>query len=366
MLCGAAGIVLNVLLFIFKILAGILSRSMAVTADAFNNLSDASASIITVIGFKLSLKRPDAEHPFGHGRSEYIAGLIISLLIIVTGIELARSSIMELLAPSPVERSAVLFVVLGVSVLVKTYMLAYNYIIARRVRSTALAAAARDSAGDIATTLIVLAAMIAVPYTSFPVDGVAGGVVSVFILYSGVQSAVKTINPLLGQPPDSALVQAIAATVCAHASVVGVHDIIVHDYGPGRTMISLHVELPSSDSFTHAHEVVDQLEHELSKRFHCATLIHMDPTDVDDPDVASLRTLVAQEAATIHKGISIHDFRIVRTARRVKLIFDAVNPYSSILDDESLRKTLAARVQALRPECRCVITVDRPFVSDEG
>lgn len=363
-LCGFVGIFFNILLFVFKFVSGLVIHSVAVTADAFNNLSDVGSSLISILGFKLSLKKPDASHPFGHGRAEYVAGMIISFLIIIAGLEILRSSVRALFSGVVVERDTMVYIMLGVSIAVKLYMFAYNHFTGKKVGSPTLEANAKDSLSDVVSTLLVIVSIVVSRFASLPIsiDGIAGIIVSAFIVYSGVTSAIDTINPLLGQPPSKEFVEAIKAETLSHAPIIGVHDIIVHDYGAGRKMISLHAEVPSEENFVKAHDAIDNTEVALSNKFGCGVTIHIDPTDTKNPEVTELLKLVQQEVATISKGITIHDFRVVPGHTHKNLVFDVVNPYTSIISDEKLRTTLISRVKVLRPECNCVITIDHPFV----
>lgn len=363
-LCGIVGIFFNLLLFVSKLVIGLVAHSVAVTADAFNNLGDIGSSLISILGFKLSLKKPDADHPFGHGRFEYISGLIISFLIIIAGLEILRNSIKSIFNNVKVETNDLLFIILGVSVAVKIYMFIYNHLTAKKVSSPTLEAVAKDSLSDVVSTLLVIGSAVLSPIVPFPVDGIVGIIVSSFIIYGGVGSAIDTINPLLGQPPSKEFVEAVKEEALKHEPIIGIHDIIVHDYGAGRRMISLHAEVPSDENFVKAHDVIDNTEVALSKKFSCGVTIHMDPVDTHNKEVNELRSLVQQEVATISKGITIHDFRLVPGQTHKNLVFDVVNPYTSIISDEKLRETLLARMKALRPECNCVITIDHPYVPE--
>lgn len=361
-LCGIVGIFFNMLLFVFKIVIGVMAHSVAITADAFNNLGDIGSSLISILGFKLSLKKPDADHPFGHGRFEYISGLIISFLIVIAGLEILRNAIESIFRNVRLETSNFLFIVLGASVAVKIYMFFYNHFTSKKVSSPTLEAVAKDSISDVISTSLVIISTVLSPIVSFPIDCIVGILVSIFIIYSGVVSAIETINPLLGQPPSKEFVDGVKDEALKHKPIVGVHDIIVHDYGAGRRMISLHAEIPSDENFVNAHDAIDNTEIALSEKFSCAVTIHMDPVDVRNPEVNELRALVQQEIATISKGITIHDFRVVPGHTHKNLVFDVVNPYTSIISDEKLRETLISRMSVLRPECNCIITIDHPYV----
>lgn len=360
-LCGAVGIALNILLFIGKFFAGRLSGSIAVTADAFNNLSDAGSSAVTLLGFRLAGKKPDTDHPFGHGRIEYISGLIVAGLILLMGVELAKSSLDKILHPEDVTFSALALAILAVSVCVKLYMWLYNRNVGRKIKSAAMEATAMDSLSDTASTFAVLLAMLVGKWTGLAVDGYVGLLVALFILFSAYKAARETLSPLLGQAPDPELVQEIRETVMAHQLVQGVHDLVVHDYGPGRLMITLHAEVPAHGDIMEMHDVIDNIEKELMEKLRCHAVIHMDPIDTDDAAVAALRAQVAELVKQVDPALTIHDFRVVRGTTHDNLIFDAVLPFSS-------SKTLAQTAQEIRTLVRgmegnyyAVVTVEHSY-----
>ncbi|MBP3501240.1 MAG: cation transporter, partial [Oscillospiraceae bacterium] len=274
-LCGLTGIGLNVLLFIGKFLAGTISGSIAITADAFNNLSDAGSSVITLLGFRLAGRKPDPEHPFGHGRIEYISGLIVSGLILLMGAELAKTSFDKILHPAAVDFSVIAMVILAVSILVKLYMSLYNRQIGKKINSAAMAATAADSISDAISTSAVLAAMLVAKFSGLMIDGYVGMIVAVLILISGVKAAKETIAPLLGQAPETEFVQQIERIVMSHPPICGIHDLVVHDYGPGRVMISLHAEVPAGGDMLELHDVIDNAEIALRRELNCEAVIHM-------------------------------------------------------------------------------------------
>lgn len=357
---GLAGILLNLLLFGGKLAAALLSGSVSVIADAFNNLSDAGSSIITMVGFKLSGKKPDPEHPFGHGRFEYITGFVVSIAIIIMGFELAVSSIRSIGQPSELNFSVMTAVILGVSVLVKLYMAAYNRRLWKLMGSQALKATAADSLGDAVSTLAVLAALLISHFTSLHLDSYMGLLVSAFILYSGITSAKETLEPLLGSPADPELVKDIEGIVMAHGSIVGMHDLVVHDYGPGRLMISLHAEMPSNMNVFKAHELIDDLENELGEKLGCEAVIHFDPIDTDDGRLRELKAVVEEVVAEIEPRLTIHDFRYVPGEGHTNLLFDVVAPFDIQLKDTDLKKEISGRVAERLPNHICVIKIDRP------
>ena len=360
-LCGAVGIALNILLFIGKFFAGQLSGSIAVTADAFNNLSDAGSSAVTLLGFRLAGKKPDTDHPFGHGRIEYISGLIVAGLILLMGVELAKSSFDKILHPEPVAFSALAAAIMAASVCVKLYMWLYNRAVGRKIKSAAMEATATDSLSDTIATSAVLLAMLVGKWTGLAVDGYVGLVVALFILFSAYKAAKETLSPLLGQAPDPELVQEIRDITLANDTVQGVHDLVVHDYGPGRMMISLHAEVPAHGDIMAMHDVIDNVEKELMERLHCHAVIHMDPIVTDDDRVNALRTQVAELVKQVDPALTIHDFRVVRGTTHDNLIFDAVLPFSSGKTPAQAAQEIRALVRAMDGNYYAVVTVEHSF-----
>ncbi|MGN1011732.1 MAG: cation diffusion facilitator family transporter, partial [Clostridia bacterium] len=310
-LCGAVGIVLNIFLFVGKFAAGTLSGSVAVTADAFNNLSDAGSSVISLIGFRLASQKPDPHHPFGHGRFEYIASLVISIIIIVMGFELGKSSFEKIVRPEPVEYSALTFVILAVSILVKLYMFLYNRSTGKRIDSSTMRATAMDSISDAVSTTAVLVSSVIAFFTSVSVDGWMGLAVAAFILFTGFQSAKETVDSLLGAPPEKEFVDEVANIVLSHDGIIGIHDMIVHNYGPGREFVSLHAEVPSDGNMVEIHDTIDNIEHDILQEMGCLATIHMDPVDVRDEFTANVKKRVKEIIEAIDPVITFHDFRMV-------------------------------------------------------
>ena len=333
-LCGLVGIGLNLLLFAGKLFAGAVSGSVAITADAFNNLSDAGSSVVTLLGFRLAGKKPDPHHPFGHGRLEYVSGLIVAGLILLMGVELAKTSVEKILHPSAVDFSVAALVILAASICVKLYMCLYNRRIGKRIHSAAMEATAADSLSDTAAPQ---------RWTSLDIDGWVGLVVAGFILFSGVKSARETISPLLGQPPEKEFVDRIESIVLSHPAILGLHDLVVHDYGPGRVMVSLHAEVPAHGDLLELHDIVDNIEMDLSRQLNCQAVIHMDPVVTDDGLTGPLRSRVAELVKQVDPAITIHDFRVVAGPTHTNLVFDAVVPF-----DEKLTAAQAAdKIRAL-------------------
>lgn len=362
-LCGAVGVFLNVLLFAGKFFAGTVSGSIAITADAFNNLSDAGSSIITLMGFQLGDQKPDSEHPFGHGRIEYLSGLLVSMLIILMGFELARSSVEKILHPAPVEFSQLTIVILAASIAVKLYMCFYNRAVGKRIDSSAMHATAMDSLSDSVATTAVLIASLVGHFTQLRIDGWCGILVALFILWSGLNSARDTLDPLLGQPPSPEFVANIRGIVMAHQEVLGVHDLIVHDYGPGRRMISLHAEVPANENVLELHDEIDNIETELREKLGCEAVIHMDPIVVDDGVTEETRQRVAALVTCIDDQISIHDFRMVSGPTHTNVIFDAVVPFQFRLTDEQVREKIKTAVRTLNGNYFAVVKVERSYTA---
>ena len=361
-LCGCAGIALNLLLFAGKCLAGLISGSIAITADAFNNLSDAGASVVTLLGFKLAAQRPDRDHPFGHGRMEYVSGLVVSMVILLMGVELAKTSVEKILKPQPVEFSPLVAVILAVSIAVKLYMSHYNRAIGRKIGSAAMAATAADSLSDSLATTAVLLSTLAGHFWNVNIDGWCGAAVACFILWAGVKAAKETIDPLLGQPPSPEFVSQIQEIVLRHREITGIHDLMVHDYGPGRLYVSLHAEVPASGDILALHDVVDSAERELASELGCLATIHMDPVVSDDGLTAETRERVAAIVRLIDPGITIHDFRMVPGPTHTNVIFDAVVPYGCPLSDQEVARRVQEGVRALDGNYFAVVEVEKSYV----
>lgn len=334
MICGLVGIALNILLFVGKFAAGAISHSISITADAFNNLSDAGSSCVTLVGFKMAGAKPDVGHPFGHGRIEYIAGLIVSGAILLMAVELVRTSIDKVLHPQPVEFKALTAVVLLASILVKIYMAYYNYRIGKKLSSAAMRATATDSLGDTCATTVVLVSAIIGEAFHIQIDGYCGILVGLFIFYAGVSAAKETLDPLLGQAPEETLVRQIEEIVLSHEEICGIHDLLVHDYGPGRLMISLHAEVPAEGDILELHDVIDNTEVELRRKLNCDAVIHMDPVVTEDKHILYLKENIEEIIKKIDPVISMHDFRVVAGPTHTNLIFDIVVPYDYRISDE--------------------------------
>mgnify|MGYP000592182363 CR=1 FL=1 len=362
-LCGIVGICLNVLLFAGKFLAGTLSGSIAITADAFNNLSDAGSSFVTLVGFQLAGQKPDSEHPFGHGRMEYVSGLAVSVLILLMGLELGKTSIEKILHPEPVDSSPLIFAILCASILVKLYMFLYNRRLGKKLASPAMEATAMDSLSDSVATAAVLIATLVGRFTGLEIDGWCGVLVAAFILWSGINAVRDTLDPLLGTPPTHEFVQRIRDLVMAHSTILGIHDLIVHDYGPGRVMVSLHAEVPAHGDLLELHDVVDSIEMDLSRQLNCQAVIHMDPVVTDDGLTGPLRSRVAELVKQVDPAITIHDFRVVAGPTHTNLVFDAVVPFDEKLTAAQAAEKIRALVRTMDDgRYFAVVTVENSYI----
>ncbi len=360
-LCGSIGIALNILLFAGKFLAGLLSGSIAVTADAFNNLSDAGSSLITLVGFKMAGQKPDPHHPFGHGRIEYLSGLMVSVAILIMAFELVRSSAEKILHPQPVDFSPLTLIILAASIAVKIYMAYYNRNIGHKIDSTAMKATAADSLSDTLATTAVLIAMLTGRFTGLQVDGYCGVLVGLFIFYAGYGAAKDTISPLLGQPPHPDFVRNVEEIVMSYDHVLGIHDMIVHDYGPGRVMLSLHAEVPADGNILVLHDMIDNIEHHLHDELHCEAVIHMDPIVTDDARTNHIRQKVAQLLTDNYPDVRFHDFRIVEGPTHTNIIFDVAVPFDYRYKDEEITAFLQNKIHDINNSYYAVIQVDKTY-----
>ena len=360
-LCGAVGIAFNILLFAGKFLAGFFSNSIAITADAFNNLSDAASSVITLIGFKMAGQKPDSDHPFGHGRIEYLSGALVSLAILVMAVELVKSSVSKILHPEEMTFNVLIVVILVVSIAVKLYMSFYNTKISKKINSAAMKATATDSLSDsLATTAVLIATLIS-HFTGVNIDGYCGILVGLFIFYAGFSAIKDTINPLLGQSPDPEFVQRIEEIVLSYDTVLGIHDMIVHDYGPGRLMVSLHAEVPASGDLLTLHDTIDNIEHELRTTLQCDAVIHMDPICNDDKETLELKEHALNFIHQLSADLTLHDFRLVKGPTHTNIIFDVVVPYNFDYSDTEIKEHLAKAFSAINENYYTVIDVDKAY-----
>lgn len=361
-LSGAVGILLNLVLFAGKLAAGLLAGAISVTADAFNNLSDAASSVVTFVGFRLAGQEADADHPFGHGRMEYLAGLVVSFLILLVGVELGKSSVEKILHPEETRLSVLTVVILAVSIVVKVWMGWFNGALAGKIKSEALRATATDCRSDAIATGAVLLGLILSRVFTLPLDGWIGVLVAILILKAGIDSARATLDPLLGQPPEPEEVQAIESFILSYPPIQGIHDLVIHDYGPGRRMMSVHAEVPDTSDLMTVHDVIDHVERELKTKFGLEAVIHMDPVQTGNPLAERLKALVTEQARAVHPALTIHDFRITAGPRFTNLIFDVVVPYDVKLEDKDVKEQLAAKLAAVDASYRVVIEIDHAYV----
>lgn len=364
-LCSIAAIAFNVLLFAAKEFIGILTGSVAIMADAFNNLADAGSAVLMLVGFKFANAKPAPDRPFGHGRIEYITGLIVSALILVAAVELGRSSVVKIITPEAVTFSWVAVLILVLSIAVKFYMAHFTRSIADKIDSSAMRATAADYTSDTLSTFVVLVCTLLYRAFGLNLDGWGGALVSLFILWAGVGSAKETLLQLLGTTPDPKLVKQIEDIVLSYDNIVGIHDLVVHDYGPGRLMVSLHAEVPGNLNVFTVHDVIDQAMAELDQKLGCESVIHMDPICTDDEAVVAMRKRVAAIAAEVDARITIHDFRMVTGPTHTNVIFDAVIPHNFEHSDEEAAAAISDRITAEYPNVFAVIKIDKPYTTSE-
>lgn len=361
-LAGFTGIILNVLLFVGKLTVGIIAASVAIVADAFNNIADAGSAIIALIGFRLALKPVDKDHPQGHGRIEYVSGFIVDMLIIYVGVELLKSSFDKILNPTVPTVGTVTICLLVAAILVKFWLFFFYRKMSRYSRSTALKGSSMDSLSDcIATTLVLVSALIG-KFFGVAIDGYAGLLVAGFIIFAGIKAAKETIDLLLGSPPDKEFVDDIYKFTENYPSIVGIHDVMVHDYGVGRQIVSFHAEIPSDSDINIAHEEVDKLERDMHEKFGCIVTVHLDPIIVNDPTVNELRSVAENCAKEINPEFSIHDFRMTKGETSFNLIFDLVLPADCKMKEKDAENAVSEKIREKHPDCFCVIRAEHPFV----
>lgn len=358
-LCGCVGIFLNICLFIGKLFTGLLSNSIAILADSVNNLSDAGSSLITLIGFKLAEQKPDKDHPYGHGRVEYIAGLLVSVAIIFMGFELIKSSIDKIIHPQDIASDSITIIILVISIIVKIYMFFYNHSIGKKIDSVVMKATAMDSLSDTIATSVVLISTIIYQFAHINIDAYCGILVGLFILYSGYNAAKETIAPILGQPPKPEFIHSIKDLVLAHKEILGIHDLIVHDYGPGRIMISLHAEVDSKGDIMDIHDLIDRIETEIQFTYQCHAVIHMDPILVNDPYTDEVKKIVQSVIYRLDPNISFHDFRVVKGSTHTNVIFDILVPFGYKYDDKYIMEYIFYEVQKENNTYFCVVNIDK-------
>jgi len=358
---GCTGIALNVLLCVGKFIAGAITGAVSITADAFNNLSDAASSVVTLAGFKLAARKADEDHPYGHGRMEYLAGLAVSVVILLVGLELLKSAVEKILRPEAVTFSWLSVGILTASILVKLWMYLFNRDLGRRIGSAAMGATAADSLSDCVATAAVLAGLLVSHFAQISIDGWVGVLVALFVLRAGWEAVKDTVDPLLGQAPDPALVQGIHDTVLAHPEILGLHDLMVHDYGPSRVIASLHAEVDLRSDMAETHDLIDNIERELGQKYQLMATIHMDPVLVGDERTDACKAEMLALAQTIHPEIGLHDFRMVDGPTHCNLIFDLVVPHACPLTDAQVKERMAALIREKDPRCIPVIQIDHAY-----
>ena len=367
MFASVVGIFCNVLLFSVKLTIGLILSSLAVTADAFNNLSDAASSIISFIGVKMAGKPADAEHPFGHGRIEYIAALIVSFLVIEVGFTFFKSSISKILHPEEISFDLVPFVILILSILVKLWMAFFNNKLGKRIDSKVMLATAADSLGDVITTSATVLSIIICHFTSINVDAIAGLIVSAIVIWSGISIAKDTLEPLIGERVPAELYQKITDIVESYDGIVGTHDLIVHNYGPNRSMATIHAEVPNDINIDVSHEIIDKIERDVKKDLNILLVIHMDPVEMRDEEVLSLREKTSRIVHALDPELNFHDFRVLKENEQLNLIFDLVIPDSySEKDANRVMHQLVSLLHEMDENVECIITLDRSFEAPES
>ena len=359
---GILGIICNLFLFAVKLGVGAAMSSIAIISDAFNNLSDTGSSAVAIIGAKLSAKKPDKEHPFGHGRIEYVSSLIVSFLIMLVGFELLKTSVSKIFNPQQVQLNTILVIILCISIPVKLWMYSYNRYIGRLTNSGILMATAKDCINDVVATSAVIFSSVIGKLISFPaLDGIVGTVVSFMIMYSGFKISLDTIGLLLGTAPEKEIIEAVRSIILAAPGVVGVHDLIVHDYGPGRILASVHAEVPDDCNVVEIHEVIDELEHKIERDLGIHIVVHMDPITVNCEKTASMRNMVLEVVKGIDERMGIHDFRMTDGESNVNLIFDIEAPLD-VENFDDIKNIVTDKIKAVDEKFNCVITVD--FIYD--
>lgn len=360
-LAGVVGIITNLMLFIIKLSVGLFSNSVSILADAFNNLSDAASSIITIVGFKMANKPADAEHPFGHGRIEYITAMIVSFMVMLVGLQFVKTSFQKIINPTPVTFELLPFILLLVSIGFKFWLSKFNKSIGNKINSSTLKATATDAMGDVFTSTTVVISFLISKFTTLPIDGYIGIIVALAIVYSGFSLIKETLSPLLGEPPDPILVSNITDMVMSYENITGIHDLIVHNYGPGRIMASIHAEIPSNIDIMEIHHIIDTAEREISKKLNIYLVIHMDPICVDTDEIIEARNMVQDVLSKYEEIKSFHDFRVVGDHDKKNLIFDIEVSPTYLANENNSAKLLSNiknDIKEKSPEYKCVITVD--------
>lgn len=363
---GVVGILCNALLCTAKIAAGLLTGAVSIVADGINNLSDGGSCVVSLLGFKMAGKPADDKHPFGHGRIEYVAGLIVSFIIVLMGVELAKTSLDKIFHPEEISFSWITPAVLGISILVKLWMCFFNRKMGDKIDSAVLRATAMDSLSDVAATSAVLAGFVISYWARVNLDGYLGVLVALFILYTGVSTAKGTLDLLLGEAPDPEFVKQIQQEVLSYPEIIGVHDLIVHNYGPGHSVVSLHAEVPCDVDILKIHDTIDNAERDLKKKFDCEVVIHMDPIITDDKETNEIHQKLSSIVRLLDSRVTIHDFRMVKGPTHTNLIFDIVVPHQFRLTDDQVVESLRQAVKALDARYEIVVNVDKAYTAPPG
>ncbi len=364
-IAGIIGILANILLFIVKFSVGVLTGSIAVMADAFNNFSDTASSVITMIGVKLANLPADKEHPHGHGRLEYLSALLVAFMVMLVGVQFIKSSVERILNPSVIQFEIVSFILLAISVVVKLWLSRFNKVMGEKVNSSALKAASVDALGDVFTSSTVLISFLAARFTSFPVDGYAGVLVAGFILYAGYTLVKETISPLLGEAPDEELVNDIYERILSYDLITGAHDLVIHNYGVGRIMASIHAEIPADQDIMTIHDVIDQAEREISEALKLHLVVHMDPVCIETDEIKEMKRELDKIIATHPAILSMHDFRIIGHEPTKNLVFDLVVDGSKLtkeLTEDQIKDAVITQIRQSHPTYRCVIVIDKAYL----
>jgi len=362
-LAGISNLVCNIGLFIIKFIIGIISGSVSIAADAFNNLSDSAASLVTIAGFHLSSKPADKKHPFGYGRFEYISGVVVSVLILIVGFEFIQNAIKQIISPKSVSFNLVMLLVLIIAISIKLLMWKMNLSFDRYAGgSSTLSATAFDSLADVISTTVALLALVLSPIISFPIDGVLGIFIAVFVFIGGFKALLGAISPLLGQPPEPEMVEELKKRVLSYEHIVGIHDIIIHNYGPSRTIATLHAEVPANNNIIFAHETIDRAEREIAAEMGITVVIHLDPIVTDDERVNEVRKRIVRKIASLSLNYSIHDFRMLDGKEQINLLFDVLVPYEDCRSEEEIIEEITSALKEEDPRFYPIITLDRSFI----
>lgn len=361
-LCSVISIGCNIVLVVFKLTMGVITHSIAIQADGLNNLSDVGSNLASLFGFKLANKHPDSEHPYGHGRMEYVAGLIIAFLILLVGFQALKDSVLKIINPQEMTFTIIAVIILVVSILIKFWMASFNRYASKKINSATLLAASQDSLNDVLATTATLCSLILSLYTDLPVDGIMGTIVSIIVLKAGIEIFKDTVNPLLGMAPDKELVKDIEHYILSYPEALGIHDLMMHDYGPGRRFLSLHVEVNCNDDIMVIHDAMDTIERAVLKKYHILTTIHMDPVDSNDDLTNELKEMVLKVVKEINNEYSIHDFRIVRGPTHTNLIFDVLIPSNDQIKHTLLKELIDKKIKTIDPCYYTVMQIEHGFV----